>query len=83
MTGKTITQILIGLTVLVWIIWDVYTYIHSGNASTESATLYRWAYYAPGISFAFGILCGHLFYPQAEVINEISQEEMKKPGVQN
>lgn len=74
-SGKTITQILIGLTVFVWIAWDIYTYVHNGNSSTESATLYRWAFHAPGVAFIAGILCGHLWFPQSEVIKEIAKEK--------
>jgi hypothetical protein len=70
--AAVVTKILILSTAVIWIGWDVYAYIAYGNAATESATLFRWAYYAPGVSFLGGMLAGHLFFPQTQVIDEIA-----------
>lgn len=81
MTAKNKTQILIALTVLIWIAWDIWTYFHNGNPSTESATLYKWSYRVPGVSFLLGLLMGHLFFPQEDVIKEVCNEGIApKPG---
>jgi hypothetical protein len=49
-----------------WIAWDVYTYFTAGYATTESATIFRYAYYAPGVAFLCGVLCGHFFFQMHE-----------------
>jgi TRAP-type mannitol/chloroaromatic compound transport system permease small subunit len=72
MNWKTVTGIIIFCTAVIWIGWDIFAYFHYGNSATESATLYRWSFYAPGVSFLFGLLCGHLFFPQRQVIQEIA-----------
>ena len=71
-----VTKILILSTVLIWIAFDIYIFLTQGNASTESATLYRWSYYAPGVSFLCGVLIGHLFFSQTGVIEEIKSEHI-------
>lgn len=77
MNKALITKIIILTTPLIWIGWDVYAYLTTGNSVTESATLFRWAVHAPGIAFLVGVLCGHLFVPQTEVVQEVA-EEFKK-----
>lgn len=63
---QTVTRLLILLTPLIWIIWDFYTYVTAGNASTESATIFRYSVHVPGIAFLAGVLCGHLFFQMNE-----------------
>lgn len=67
----TITRIIILATALAWIGWDVYAYIHGGVQATESYTFYELSFHYPGIAFLGGLLCGHLFFPQAQVIRDI------------
>jgi bacteriorhodopsin len=71
--AQIITMSLIIITIMTWILWDVRTYIINGNSTTESATIYRWAYYAPGVAVLVGILIGHFFFPQSEVIQELTR----------
>ena len=63
---QTVTRLLILITPLVWILWDFYTYFTAGNVSTESATIFRYSSYAPGIAFLSGVLCGHFFFQMHE-----------------
>jgi hypothetical protein len=63
---QTVTRIIILLTPVVWIAWDVYTYFAAGNASTESATIFRYSVQAPGLAFIVGLLCGHFFFQMHE-----------------
>jgi hypothetical protein len=62
MTAETITQIIILGSPLVWIAWDVYAYLKDGNATTESANIWKWSVRLPGIALLVGILVGHLFF---------------------
>ena len=71
MSKGTITKVIVLATPVLWIAWDLYAYLTDGNSATESATIYRWAFHAPGVAFLFGVLCGHLFVPQSEVIDEL------------
>jgi hypothetical protein len=73
--GNIITQVVIMVTIVAWIGWDIYAYLHFGNAATESATIFRWSYHAPGAAFLAGILCGHLFFPQHEVLDELQKKD--------
>lgn len=43
--------------------WDLYTLIRNGYASTVSATLLKFSQRFPVVPFAFGILLGHLIWP--------------------
>lgn len=55
------TQYFILGTILIWIVYDIYIYIAKGNADTESATTWHFAYTLPSIPWTVGILMGHLF----------------------
>lgn len=63
---QTVTRLLILLTPLLWIAWDCYTYATAGNASTESATIFRYSSHVPGLAFLAGVLCGHFFFQMHE-----------------
>lgn len=63
---KQATKLLILITVVVWIAWDLYTYHTLGNPSTISATIWRWSWNIPGIPFGIGILIGHLLFQMHE-----------------
>jgi hypothetical protein len=63
---QTVTRVLILTTPLIWIGWDLYSYLTAGNASTESATIFRYSVHAPGVAFLVGVLCGHLFFQMRE-----------------
>lgn len=73
------TKILVLATPVIWIGWDLYVDFTAGNSATESATIFRWAYHAPGVALLVGILMGHLFIPQTEVLSELAAEDAKKP----
>lgn len=75
---KLITKALILVTPVIWIGYDLYAFFHSGNSATESATLFRWSFRAPGLAFLIGVLCGHLFMPQTQVVDELAQNLTKK-----
>ena len=57
----TVTKALIIATPIIWIAWDIYAAIAGGNASTESAQIWRWSYEYGSLPFAWGLLSGHLF----------------------
>jgi len=62
MTKKTVTQLFILLTCLIWVVWDVLVYLKWGTPTTISAVIWRWSWHCPGFPFFAGILCGHLFF---------------------
>lgn len=43
--------------------WDIYVATQAGSA-TISAVVLGWAMAHPVVPFAFGVLMGHLFWPQ-------------------
>ena len=57
----TTTGVIIILTVLVWIGWDVYVFV-SKKDKTFSTVITRWSYYTPAIPFLLGFICGHWFW---------------------
>ena len=77
---QVVTRILVLLTPLIWIAWDVYTYFSLGNASTESATIFRYSVRAPGIAFLCGVLCGHFFFQMHEPTAYPSEPKEMKRG---
>lgn len=73
------TKVLILMTIVLWIAWDVYAYRQAGNIATESWTLKKWSYYAPGIACLLGILLGHFFFSfgTPEQLCPVVQEKVK------
>lgn len=69
MNACYITMILILTTILIWIGFDIYTFIHNGNVSTISVIFANWNHYFPGVGVLFGILIGHLFFNQTEKLD--------------
>jgi hypothetical protein len=45
--------------------YDVYAIITSGYDASVSMVILDWSRRAPVLPFAFGILSGHLFWPQS------------------
>ena len=66
MNKRTITQLMILVTAIVWVVWDIWVYIEFGNPSTISATLWRYSYNIPGVPFIAGLLVGHIFFQMRE-----------------
>jgi len=62
----TITNGIMILTILVWVIWDVYLFkrIKDGKKEkTFSMIITELSWYTPAIPFALGFLMGHWFWP--------------------
>ncbi len=56
--------ILITLVVFGLILWDVFAYLFGGIEGTLSDVVLAWAWQKPLLPFVFGVLMGHLFWPQ-------------------
>jgi hypothetical protein len=69
---ESIVKSLFIITAIVWIIIDFYAYKKGGTKSTESWMIWKLSYYAPGIAFLIGVLCGHFFFnlPPDKVLSE-------------
>ena len=65
MTRKTTIAILVVATLLL-ISWDIWVYLEPTPGDTISEVLLKYARPHPVIPFAFGVLMGHLFWPQRE-----------------
>lgn len=63
MTARTISGVVILVTFVVWIIWDIFAFYYGEGVSTLSVVITDWSFYSPGIPFLFGGLCGHWFFP--------------------
>jgi hypothetical protein len=48
------------------IAWDVHVATNAVRGDTISELILFWAHQHPTLPFAFGILMGHLFWPQIE-----------------
>lgn len=53
-------QFMIG-TLIIWGVVDIYLYMAHGNAATESATTWHYAYLFAGLTLFTGALMGHFF----------------------
>jgi hypothetical protein len=69
MRYRLITKILLALSVIILIAWDVVAYIFGENA-TISVVITDFSFYTPWIPFAFGVLMGHLFFPPKRSIDD-------------
>lgn len=45
------------------IVWDIIVYVKVGSPATISVVILNWSKEYPVLPFAFGVLCGHLFFP--------------------
>jgi hypothetical protein len=59
--ATTVTAILIIVTFIVWIAWDIFVFREYGSGPTESRTLRDWAYRVLALPLSFGVLGGHFF----------------------
>jgi len=59
---KTKTIIVIVLTVLLLIGWDVFAILEGGKEASISSVIITYSYDYPIIPFMFGFLCGHFFW---------------------
>ena len=62
MNYRLITKLLMAITLIVWIIWDVVA-LTKGVEATESEIILNLAQTFPGFGFVFGVVTGHLFIP--------------------
>lgn len=61
-----VTVIVIIVSIAALICYDIYALVQFGVDATISAITLRAAMRHPIISFAAGVLCGHLFWSQAQ-----------------
>lgn len=47
--------------------WDIWAVVRGTPADTISKTFYDWASAYPIFAFMFGVLTGHVFWPQGAV----------------
>jgi hypothetical protein len=59
---REITKIVIGVTILGLIAYDIFAYLRADNA-TISVIITDWSFYTPWVPFMFGFLMGHFFWP--------------------
>lgn len=59
--SQVVTAWVIFASVVLLLSYDVYAYLHGGVAATISWVMYDQSKQYPIISFAMGLLCGHLF----------------------
>lgn len=64
-----LTIILVFATAGALVTYDFWTYLERGSRATISYNSYKLAQCYPLISFALGVLCGHLFWLQCGVCN--------------
>jgi hypothetical protein len=57
-----ITVILLMVTALIWVVYDVWTISKRGKKTSISAYIIRGSYKYPLVVLGFGVLLGHLFW---------------------
>jgi len=70
MSARQISGLLILVTAIVWIVWDLYAYIYGGENATVSVVITDFSYYSPAAPFIIGGLMGHWFFPAKRSIDE-------------
>lgn len=60
--GVRITERVVQVTVILWIVWDVIAVVLWGGIATESVAIGGWAERIGTIPLVAGILCGHFFW---------------------
>lgn len=63
MTARHVTKLLILLTALVLLIWDVIAVLNREPNDTISAVIAGWSWKWQSVPFGAGVLVGHLFWP--------------------
>lgn len=61
MSARLISSVLIVVTLIVWILWDIYAALFGGPGATESEVIRDWASYHPSIAVGLGTVAGHWF----------------------
>lgn len=65
-TKLTFTEVFVGSTVIIWIIYDLFAVLKWGIPGTESYTILHAAHKYPIIPLGVGIVIGHLFWPNVD-----------------
>lgn len=63
MKPRYLTGLIIGLTIIMWVLWDFYAFSKGGDASTISVVITDFSYYSPAMPLFLGMLMGHFFIP--------------------
>jgi hypothetical protein len=59
---KGYTVVVIALTIIGLVAWDVYAILYGGDESSISSVIITYSYDYPLIPFLSGVLCGHFFW---------------------
>lgn len=68
MKAKQISGLLIIITFVVWVIWDLFAYTYGAN-STISVVITDFSYYSPAFPAIAGALVSHFFWPAKRSID--------------
>jgi hypothetical protein len=60
----TTTHVFILSTLVAWAVFDLFALALGGVGATISRSILAWHWRYPWVSFAAGLLIGHLFFPQ-------------------
>jgi hypothetical protein len=61
---RPVTKILLVTTALVWAVYDVFPFLNPERGDTISEVILYYALRSLFIPYAFGVLCGHFFFPR-------------------
>jgi hypothetical protein len=64
LTTRQITIAMILATAFILIVWDIWAYVTVGGEATISAVILDNSKKYPMLPFSFGVLIGHLMWPQ-------------------
>ena len=61
---RVISGIVLVVTAVVWIAWDIYAYAFGGGTTTLSSVITDFSYYSPALPLLAGGLIDHWFIPE-------------------
>lgn len=64
MIQRRITLAILILTTVALVSWDIYAAVNGVDGDTISQVIFKGAQEHPSMPFSFGVLMGHLFWPQ-------------------
>lgn len=62
--SRRLTIAILVMTAVVLIVWDIYVAVNGVSGDTISEVVLSFAQKHPVIPFVFGVVMGHLFWPQ-------------------
>ena len=64
MDWRRVTKILLIVTAVIWIIYDLFPFADPARGDTISEVIMQWSLHVFSLPYAFGVLIGHFLWPR-------------------